>query len=83
MAVTAWQNFQPMNPQLVVEASKKISDPHILVNVISRRVRQLNAGNRPMVEAPVRMGFADIALEEIIQDKLTFEEELVSNPSLR
>jgi DNA-directed RNA polymerase subunit omega len=72
-----------MNPQLVVEASKTITDPHILVNLISRRVRQLNSGHRPMVEAPVRMGLADIALTEILEGKLTFTPEPVSQPSLR
>jgi len=59
-----------MNPQLVVEASKVIPDPHLLINLISRRVRQLNAGSRPMVEAGVRMGLADISLTEVIEGKL-------------
>lgn len=62
-----------MTSTLVEEASKKIpSIPH-LVNVISKRVRQLNAGHKPMVDVITRMGFADIALTEIIQGKLAFE----------
>jgi DNA-directed RNA polymerase subunit omega len=62
-----------MMSQLVEEASKKIpSVPH-LVNVVSKRVRQLNAGHKPMVDVIGRMGFADIALKEIIEGKLSFE----------
>jgi DNA-directed RNA polymerase subunit omega len=72
-----------MNPTFVTEASKIIPDPHLLINVISRRVRQLNAGHRPMVEVSVRMGLADISLQEIIQGKLNMESNLVSNPSHR
>jgi hypothetical protein len=40
-------------------------------------VRQLNAGggglSRPLVEAPASMGVADIALREIIEDKIGWE----------
>ena len=62
-----------MISQLVEEAAKKIpSVPH-LVNVVSKRVRQLNAGHKPMVDVISRMGFADIALQEIIEGKLGFE----------
>ena len=62
-----------MISQLVEEASKKIpSVPH-LVNVVSKRVRQLNAGHKPMVDVISRMGLADIALQEIIEGKLGFE----------
>jgi DNA-directed RNA polymerase subunit omega len=59
-----------MKPELVAEASKVIPEPHVLINVVSRRVRQLNAGHRPMVDAGLRAGLADIALKEIIEGKL-------------
>ena len=61
-----------MMSHLVEEASKVISNVPLLVNVMSRRVRQLSAGHTPMVEVKARMGFADIALQEIIEGKLTF-----------
>jgi DNA-directed RNA polymerase subunit omega len=62
-----------MMSHLVEEAAKKIpSVPH-LVNVVSKRVRQLNAGHKPMIDVITRMGFADIALREIIEGKLGFE----------
>jgi DNA-directed RNA polymerase subunit omega len=46
----------------------------VLINVVSRRVRQLSAGHRPLIETTPRMGFSDIALTEIIQGKLAYED---------
>jgi DNA-directed RNA polymerase subunit omega len=63
-----------MTSTLLEEAFKVIPSQQLLVNVVSKRVRQLTAGHRPMVETGPRMGFSDIALTEIIQGKLTFEE---------
>ena len=57
------------------EASKVIPDEPILINLVSRRVRQLGAGHRPLVEVEPRMGFADIALKEIIDKKITVGHE--------
>jgi DNA-directed RNA polymerase subunit omega len=62
-----------MMSNLVDEAAKKIPSVPFLVNVVSKRVRQLNAGHKPMIDVIGRMGLADIALTEIIQGKLTFE----------
>ena len=59
-----------MNAQLLEEAAKVITEPQVLINAVSRRVRQLTAGSRPMVEAEFRMGLADIALLEIARGKL-------------
>ncbi len=62
-----------MSSQLLEEASKVIKSQPILVNIVSRRVRQLSQGHRPMVDHGPREGFADIALKEIIEGKLQFE----------
>jgi DNA-directed RNA polymerase subunit omega len=66
-----------MNAELVKKASEKITNPHVLVNIVSRRVRQLNAGGggaaNPLVANTTNMGFADIALREIIEEKIGFE----------
>jgi DNA-directed RNA polymerase subunit omega len=62
-----------MTSSLLEEAFKLIPSQQVLVNVVSKRVRQLTAGHRPMVETGPRMGFSDIALTEIIQGKLKFE----------
>jgi DNA-directed RNA polymerase subunit omega len=66
-----------MNAQLVKEALEKVGNPNVLVNMISRRVRQLNSGSggacNPMVADTTNLGVADIALREIIEDKMDFE----------
>jgi len=62
-----------MKPNLVKAAAEVIPNPKILVNVVSRRVRQLCLGHRPMVEFVPGLGHADIALSEIAAGKLTFE----------
>lgn len=62
-----------MKSELLVAASKVIPDQGILVNMVSRRVRQLAFGHRALIEFVPGMGAADIALTEIAQEKLTFE----------
>lgn len=62
-----------MKPHLVNAAAQVIPDPKILVNVVSRRVRQLCLGHRAMVEFVPGFGHLDIALSEIAAGKLTFE----------
>ena len=63
-----------MNSQLLDEASKVITEPQILINMVSKRVRQLSAGSRAMVPVEGRMGLADIAFAEIAQGKLILSE---------
>lgn len=62
-----------MTSQFLEEASKIITSPQVLINVVSRRVRQLSQGHRPLIEVGPRMGLSDIALREIIDGKLTWE----------
>ncbi len=62
-----------MTSSLLDEASKVIPEQPILINVVSRRVRQLSQGHRPLVEVGPRMGYSDIALKEIIEGKITYE----------
>jgi DNA-directed RNA polymerase subunit omega len=62
-----------MQSHLLDKALLIIKSEQYLVNMISQRVRQLMAGHRPMIEVGPRMGFADIALTEVIEGKLSFE----------
>jgi DNA-directed RNA polymerase subunit omega len=66
-----------LNAELTRKALEKVGNPNILVNLVSRRVRQLNSGSgglsRPLVADVGNMGAADIALLEIIEDKVGFE----------
>lgn len=66
-----------LNAELAKKALEKVGNPNVLVNLISRRVRQLNSGagalGRPLVAETGNMGAADIALLEIIEEKVGFE----------
>ena len=62
-----------MKSELVYAAAAVVPNQQILVNMISRRVRQLGLGHRPLVEFAPGLGLADVALTEIANGKLTFE----------
>ena len=68
-----------MKADLVKAASEVITNQQILVNMVSRRVRQLLLGHRPLVEYAPGLGAADIALTEIANRKLTFESTFGQN----
>jgi DNA-directed RNA polymerase subunit omega len=55
------------------QALAKVHNPNVLVNLVSRRVRQLTSnggGARPLIGDTQGMGAADIALTEIVEDKM-------------
>jgi DNA-directed RNA polymerase subunit omega len=65
-----------LNAELCKKALEKVGNPNILVNLISRRVRQLSTGGgtgRPLVADVVGLGIADIALKEIVECKMGWE----------
>jgi DNA-directed RNA polymerase subunit K/omega len=65
-----------MNAILVDKALKVIGSPQKLVNLIGRRVYQLSGARpkaRPLIEETQGLQEIDIALEEIIQGKITYE----------
>jgi DNA-directed RNA polymerase subunit omega len=68
-----------MKAELVKAASEVITSQEILVNMVSRRVRQLSLGHRPLVEYAPGLRAADIALTEIATGKLTFESTFGQN----
>ena len=76
-----------MNSELCKQALAKVGNPNVLINLVSRRVRQLNSGggslSRPLLNDTTGLGAADIALTEIIEDKMGWEaaEELVAEVS--
>jgi len=47
--------------------------------MVSRRVRQLCLGHRPLVEYAPGLGHADVALTEIANKKLTYESTFGQN----
>jgi len=62
-----------MRDDYLFGARKVIDDPYILVNVVSRRVKQLRRGARPLVESLEKLAPEDIALREIIEGKISYE----------
>jgi DNA-directed RNA polymerase subunit omega len=72
-ATRAVRSLRNMTTQLLQEAAQVIPNQQLLINVVSKRVRQLGLGHRPMVEVGPRASLTDIALKEIIAGKLTFE----------
>jgi DNA-directed RNA polymerase subunit omega len=72
-ATRAVRSLRIMTTQLLQEAAQVIPNQQLLINVVSKRVRQLGLGHRPMVEVGPRASLTDIALKEIIAGKLTFE----------
>jgi DNA-directed RNA polymerase subunit omega len=62
-----------MRDDYIKEAVKSIQDPNVLINVVSRRVKQLKRGNRPLVESLEKLSPEDIALREVIEGKISFD----------
>jgi DNA-directed RNA polymerase subunit omega len=66
-----------MNAELIKQALEIVGCPNTLVNIMSRRVRQLNSGGggfcRPLVAVAGNVGVGDTALLEIIAGKIGWE----------
>lgn len=62
-----------MKSKYLESAQQRIPSPELLVNLVSRRVRQLAQGHRPLTQTDARMDFAEIALKEISEGKLSYE----------
>lgn len=63
-----------MNVELLEQAKERIPSIPVLVNMVSKRVRQLNAGLRPYVKPKFpNEDRLDIALREIAEGKLIAE----------
>ncbi len=63
-----------MNTQYLESARTRVPNVPLLINLVSRRVRQLNRGDRPLVKPDsAHMEKLDIALKEVAEGKLTAE----------
>ncbi len=63
-----------MKVELIEKAAAIVGDNQLLVNIVSKRVQQLNHGSDPFVPTTPEMGSGDIALMEIINGKLVWRE---------
>lgn len=63
-----------MNIELLEAAKEKLPNVPILINLVSKRVRQLNAGQRPYVKPDTpNMSHLDLALKEVGEGAITYE----------
>jgi len=62
-----------MNSKHLEAALQQIPNPELLINIVSRRVRQLAQGHRPLTQTDPKMDHADIALKEISEGKIGYE----------
>ncbi len=61
-----------MNIKYLERAKEQVPSVPLLINMVSRRVRQLNSGQRPLVKPDdPHMEKVDIVLKEIADGKLT------------
>ena len=66
-------NSLRMNSKYLTAAQQQGPVPELLINMISRRCRQLAQGHRPLTLTDPRMDFADIALKEVGEGKFSYE----------
>jgi DNA-directed RNA polymerase subunit omega len=70
-----------MRDDYLKAATAIVKDPNILINIVSKRVKQLKFGAQPLVESLEKLSNEDIALKEIIDGKLTYEVETITEES--
>ena len=63
-----------MRDEYLKEAQAIIPDPNALINVVSRRSKQFKGGYKPLVESLEKLEPEDIALREIIEGKISYQE---------
>ena len=62
-----------MRDDYLRQAQDVITDPDILVNVVSTRAKQLKSGSKPLIESLERLSAEDMALREVIEGKISYE----------
>src|SRR4051812_25235532 len=62
-----------MRDEYLQAAAKIINDPYILVNVGSRRAKQLRRGSRPLVGSLEKLSAETTALREIAEGRISNE----------
>ena len=71
----------PMRDDFLKAAMAIVKDPNVLINIVSKRVKQLKFGSQPMVESLEKLSNEDIALKEIMDGALKFTVESTEGPT--
>ena len=61
-----------INTSLLEKASEVVPNKNILINLVSKRVKQLRNGSAPLVQSLEKLTLEDVALREIIEEKITY-----------
>lgn len=61
-----------INTSLLEKACEVIPNKNILINLVSKRVKQLRDGSEPLVQSLEKLTLEDTALREIIEGKITY-----------
>ena len=62
-----------MRNDYLQDALRVVGDPNVLVNLVSKRVKQLKRGNRALVDSLEKLLPEDVALREIAEGKISYE----------
>jgi DNA-directed RNA polymerase subunit omega len=62
-----------LKSQYLEVALQQVPNRHILINIVSKRVRQLIEGFRPLTTTEGNLSHMDIALKEISEGKIAFK----------
>lgn len=62
-----------MKDEYIKQALTAIPDPNILINLVSRRVKQLKRGSKPLIESLEHLEPEDVALREIIEGRISYK----------
>jgi len=55
------------------EAQAIVEDPNTLINLVSRRSKQLKHGSKPLIESLEKLEPEDVALGEFIEGKISYQ----------
>ncbi len=69
----AGPQYPPMRADLVEKAATVVPEIPTLINMVSKRVKQLTQGRPALIERKPGMREADVALQEIIEGKIKVE----------
>lgn len=77
-----FQGGVALNLSLLDAAKRRVPNIPVLVNMVSKRVRQLILGERPLIKTDPWVDREDIALQEIAEGKLVVEIDM-TKPGLQ